>query len=74
MVLPMTSGAWGVSSKSGVQGCQKYLIFQALVSRNWMMDAELGKDSEYINPVKDLLMRRFYSSEIRVPRFLSWIW
>lgn len=36
-----------------------------------MMDAELGKDSEYINPVKDLLMRRFYSSEIRVPRFLS---
>lgn len=36
-----------------------------------MMDAELGKDSECINPVKDLLMRRFYSSEIRVPCFLS---
>jgi len=35
------------------------------------MDAELGKDSECIDPVKDLLRRKFYSSEIRVPPFLS---
>lgn len=70
----MTSGAWDDPSKGSAWGCEKSLIFQALVTGNWMMDAELGKDSECINPVKDLLKRKFYSSEMRVLLFLSWIW
>lgn len=35
------------------------------------MDAELGKDSECINPVKDMIKRKFYSSEMSVLPFLS---